>query len=111
MTNDAASSGVVSNVPMTIEVHETAENIPFALHLLLLFLLILYEVISCVLIYRLWTRKIRPGVVERCVLSLVLLIPLFGWAFYGFLRTSPDPHGEDVGDRSSGGGAGDIENH
>ena len=78
---------------------------------MLLFLLILAEVISVMLIYRLWTRKKRPGVVERCFLSVVLLVPLFGWLLYGFLRTSPDAHGEDVGDHSSGGGVGDTGHH
>jgi len=70
-------------------------------------LLILYEVISVVIIFRLWTRKHRPGVIERCLLSLVLLVPIFGWVFYVFLKSSPDAHGEDVGDHSTGGGVGD----
>ena len=110
MTNQAASSGVVSNDPITIEVHETAGSMSPALHLLLLCLLILYEVISFMIIYRLWIRKVRPGVIERCVLSLVLLVPLFGWAFYGFLRTTPDGHGEEPSDYWSGGG-GDTGTH
>ena len=64
-----------------------------------------------VIIFRLWTRKHQPGVVERCLLSLVLLIPIFGWVFYIFLKPSPDAHGEDVGGHSSGYGTGDTGHH
>lgn len=71
-----------------------------------LLLLIGYEVISLVLVYRLWTRKQRPGIVERCVLSLVLLVPVLGWIFYGFLATSPESHGENLPTRDDGGGGG-----
>ena len=74
-------------------------------------LLILYEVISVFIIFRLWTRKQRPRIIERCLLSLVLLIPIFGWVFYIFLKSSPDAHGEDVGDHSTGGGVGDTGHH
>jgi hypothetical protein len=76
-----------------------------------LFLLILYEVISVIVICRLWTRKTRPGIVERCFLSLVLLVPIFGWGLYIFLKPPGDAHGEDVGDHSSGGGVGDTGQH
>jgi hypothetical protein len=75
---------------------------------MLLSFLILYEVIIFLIIYRLWTSKIRPGVIERCLLSAVLLVPLIGWPFYVFFRTAPAAHGEDVGDQSSGGGVGDT---
>ena len=77
----------------------------------LLILAILYEIIAAVLIYRLWARKSRPGIVERCLLSVVLLIPFFGWLFYGFLGSSPDKHGEDVGTHSCGDGVGDTGHH
>lgn len=63
-----------------------------------LILLILYEGISAVLIYRLWTRKQRPALLERSVLTAVLLVPFLGWIFYGFLRDWPDPHGEKCPD-------------
>jgi hypothetical protein len=76
-----------------------------------LILLILYEVVSVILVYRLWTRDKRLGVVERCFLSVVLLVPFFGWIFYGFLKIEPDAHGEDVGDHSTGGGVGDSGHH
>ena len=32
------------------------------------------------------------SVVSRCFWSVVLLVPLFGWLFYGFVVTDPDEH-------------------
>jgi hypothetical protein len=58
---------------------------------------ILYEIITAVFIYRLWTGKNRPGTVECCFLSVVLLVPFFGWFVYLFLKPSPSEHGENVG--------------
>ena len=73
----------------------------------LLILLILYEVISVVWIYRLWTRKQRPGVIERCVLSVIVLVPFLRWIFYGFLGVSPpDSHGDDIPHRYGDGSLG-----
>lgn len=74
----------------------------------LLIMVILYEVISVVFIYRLWVRKYRPGILERCVLSIVLLVPFLGWIFYGFLGPTPETHGEDLPecDYDSGSGYG-----
>jgi hypothetical protein len=63
---------------------------------LLLYLLILYELISAFLIYKLWSRKRRPQVLKRCFLSLFLVVPVLGWLFYGFLNTSPESDGETV---------------
>ena len=77
-----------------------------------LYILIIYEVVAVLFIYRrLWNSKNGIGVVERCVLSVVILIPIFGWIFYIFVRPSPDAHGEDVGDHSCGGGTGDTDHH
>jgi hypothetical protein len=52
--------------------------------------LILSEVVSAVLIYRLWTRKLRAGRWERGWLTLALLAPFIGWLLYGFLEPPPD---------------------
>lgn len=71
-----------------------------------LILLIACEVISLMLIYRLWTHKHRPGIIERCVLSIILLVPLLGWIFYGFVATSPESHDENLPMRDDGGGGG-----
>jgi hypothetical protein len=65
-------------------------------HSLLIFL-ILYEVITVVFVWRLWTRKSRPGIIELCLLSIVLFIPFCGWFLYLFLWSSPDAHGENPG--------------
>ena len=74
---------------------------------MLLFLLMVCEVISVMMIYRLWTCGQGPGILERSFLSVVLLVPVIGWLFYIFVRLSPGPHGEDVGGHSSGYGSGD----
>jgi hypothetical protein len=72
------------------------------MNLTFLILLIVYEVVSVVLIYRLWTGKRRPGLVERCLLSIVLLVPFAGWFLYLFLKSSPGQHGENPSDYSGG---------
>jgi hypothetical protein len=77
----------------------------------LLILLIFYEVISAVFICRLWFRKNRIGVMEKSLLSMILILPLFGWLFYFFLKPSPTAHGEDVGTHSCGDGVGDTSHH
>lgn len=43
--------------------------------------------VSAVLIYRLWRRPDAPG--KKILWSLVLLVPLFGWIFYGALYKPP----------------------
>lgn len=74
-------------------------------------LLAAYEIICLVIIFGLWTGKKRVGVFERCLLSVILLVPVIGWILYLFLRPSPREHGEDVGDHSCGGGVGDTGHH
>jgi hypothetical protein len=59
--------------------------------------LVVYELISAVFIYRLWTGKRRKGILLRCFLSLVLLVPVLGWLFYGFMVISPGEHGVESG--------------
>jgi hypothetical protein len=71
-----------------------------------LVLLVVYEIISLVIIFRLWTGRKRAGVFERCLLSVMLLVPGVGWFLYLFLRPSPSDHGEDVGDHWGDGGDG-----
>lgn len=61
----------------------------------ILFLIILYEVITVMIIYKLWTAKPRLAILERCLLTAVLFVPFFGWIMYLFLKTSPEAHGEN----------------
>ena len=68
----------------------------------LLVVLALLECASLVAIIRLWTRKPRQSLSSCCFWSVVLLIPLFGLLFYGFVPIDPKRHGEIVG--SSGWG-------
>jgi len=69
----------------------------------LLVVLALLECASLVAIGRLWTRKPKASLSSCCFWSVVvLLIPLFGLLFYGFVTINPKRHGEIVG--SSGWG-------
>jgi hypothetical protein len=52
------------------------------------------ECISAFLIVRLWRGKRRMSVLSRCFWSVVLLIPLFGWLFYGLVVTDPEEHSD-----------------
>jgi hypothetical protein len=56
--------------------------------------LVVLESISVFLIVRLWRRRRRMSVLSRCFWSVVLLVPLFGWLFYGFVVTDPDEHSD-----------------
>ncbi len=71
--------------------------------------LVLYEIITVAFIYRLWTRKHRVGVVERSVLTLVLLVPFLGWLAYAFLAPSPDTHSD--GSQADWDNSGGSSNH
>jgi hypothetical protein len=69
------------------------------------------EAVGLFLILRLWC-KIRLPVARKIVWSLLLLIPVLGPLMYGFVSLDPEPHGEDVGDFSAGGGGvGDSGHH
>jgi 4-amino-4-deoxy-L-arabinose transferase-like glycosyltransferase len=52
------------------------------------------ECISVLIIIRLWRKKRRMSIWSRCFWSVVLLVPLFGWLFYGFVVTDPDEHSD-----------------
>jgi hypothetical protein len=71
---------------------------------------IVYEVVSVVFIYKLWTRKRRVGIVERCFLTVALLVPFAGWFIYAFLAPpAPERHSDDLPEHYGGygGGSGD----
>jgi hypothetical protein len=68
---------------------------------------IVYEVISVVFIYKLWTRKRRVGIVERCFLTVALLVPFAGWFIYAFLAPPmPAGHWDDLHEHYDGYGDG-----
>jgi hypothetical protein len=54
-----------------------------------LILVIAYEVISLVFIYRLWTRKQRPGIIERSVLKRCSAGSTFRLDFLRLSRDTP----------------------
>jgi hypothetical protein len=70
-----------------------------------------FETIGIFMVVRLWLKKTRKSIVHKMVWSVLLLIPLLGPLMYGFVSVDPSAHGEDVGDHSSGGGAGDTGHH
>lgn len=70
--------------------------------------LIIYEIISLILIYRLWTGRKRRKILQRCFLSIILLAPVLGWLLYGFVVISPDEHADELPERWEGDGRPDI---
>ena len=62
------------------------------------------EVISFIWIYYLWTVKKHVPIWERCVLTAVLLVPVAGWLFYGFIMNSSDPHSDILTEYDDGRG-------
>src|SRR5262245_16790058 len=58
-----------------------------------LILLAALECFSVFFIFRLW-RKGGVSVWRRCVWSVILLVPVLGWIFYGFLANHPDNHSD-----------------
>ena len=73
----------------------------------------LYEGFALIYIYRLWARRRRPGLVERCLLTLALLVPFGGWLIYAFLAPPPDEHPYRLPDHdySSGGSHSSGDSH
>ena len=64
--------------------------------------LALLECISLFLIVRLWRGSRKMSVFSRCLWSVVLLIPLLGWLFYGFVTINPDKHSDELPERFGG---------
>lgn len=50
----------------------------------------LWTFVSLCMIARLWVLHKRDGVYGKLVWSVVLLIPLFGWLFFGAFYRSPE---------------------
>lgn len=64
------------------------------------------EVVSVVLVIRLWMKRKGLSVFGRIMRSIVLLIPFFGIIFYIPLVLFPDQHGDDPPENIAGGGTG-----
>ena len=52
--------------------------------------------VSASLILCLWIRHRRDSLFKRCLWSLVLLVPVIGWIFYGGLYQPPSVQPEDM---------------
>jgi len=63
-------------------------------------ILVALECISLALIVHLWRRKRKMPAWQRCASSVVLLVPLLGWLFYGFNAINPEAHSEELAERS-----------
>jgi hypothetical protein len=59
-------------------------------------ILICLEVVSVLLIIRLWFRG-GMSLGERLLLTILLLLPLLGPVFYFVIVNNPKDHGEDPG--------------
>ena len=75
-----------------------------------MYLLAIVELVAMVVVWQLWTSS-RP-VAAKIVWSVILLVPLFGLAAYGFLAQHPgqNPSRTETGsdrDAFSGGSHGD----
>ena len=62
-------------------------------------ILVALECISLALIVNLWRRKRKMPAWQRCAWSVVLLVPLFGWLFYGFNAINPEAQSEELPER------------
>ena len=60
------------------------------------------ELAALIAIVRLWSRKRRMRVITRLLWSVVLLIPFFGLLFYGFTRSDPEGHSDDLPESTHG---------
>jgi uncharacterized protein with PQ loop repeat len=56
--------------------------------------LVVLECISIFFVIRLWRRRRKMSVWSRCFWSIILLVPLFGWLFYGFVVTDSQEHSD-----------------
>ena len=65
---------------------------------LIIIVLVLLELVALYLIVRLWRQK-RRGWIGKLCWSIVLLVPVFGPLFYGFLTVNPDSQGDHTEDR------------
>jgi hypothetical protein len=57
---------------------------------------IILECISLLLIVHLWLRKSKVPDCQRCLWSILLLVPLFGWLLYGFIASAPESHPDEM---------------
>jgi hypothetical protein len=60
------------------------------------------ECISLALIARLWRRKHKARVWQRCLYSVILLVPILGWVFYAFIAVHPEAHSDELPERWGG---------
>ena len=58
-------------------------------------LLVALECVSVCLVYRLWRRP-KLATWRRLFWTIVLLVPIFGWLWYGFVAANPSAHSDDL---------------
>jgi len=62
----------------------------------------LCEIVALAAIIHLWFRKHDMLLITRLFWTIVLLVPLLGLLFYGFMRRDPPAHSDNVPDSSGG---------
>ncbi len=60
--------------------------------------------VSVALVIRMWVLYRRVSLVKKLIWSVVLLVPFFGWFFYGGCFQIPDYHNTPIGPGDSSGG-------
>ena len=56
-----------------------------------------FEVISLIVVVRIWLKRYHKSRVARLFWSIVLLVPFFGLIAYYFLTEAPDRHPDYIG--------------
>ena len=69
---------------------------------LLIVLCALWAWVSLTLVIRLWLVHRRASFTKKFLWSLMLLVPIFGWLYYGGFFQVPDRHGIPATESSLG---------
>ena len=75
---------------------------------LLIALCAIWAWVSIALVIRLWLVHWRASFVKKFLWSLMLLVPVFGWMFYGGFFQPPGFHNTPASETPSFGGDGDL---
>ena len=68
--------------------------------------IILWIVVTSLLIVSLWRHHSNDSIIKKAFWSLVLIVPIIGWVFYGGFYAPPEP-----GPTKSGPGDSGVEAH
>ena len=60
-----------------------------------------FEIISLIVVIRIWLKRYHKSRAARLFWSIVLLVPIFGLIAYYFLTEAPDRHPDYMGSMDS----------